>query len=534
MSQPDSVRSIADDAWEWLVQVQPYYAARTGVIPERIPTLDEEEVRANADTANEFLARLATVEISAADEDLAATLLHELEGETTKAEHLWVVHIAAPYTAVHTISLVADMLIAPLSAEQIEARERLTADLVELIRSIGARLRGQHARGIAAPRPARPGTLQTWQRLRHRLPQTVTPERSTARLDVILADSLPRAIDDVIAAYSEGDHLAGEQVGLAQLPGGEEAYRSQVRRQTTLDTTPEELHELGVGQLSALAERMAALRAELGGPADEEEGRRWIAEQPHLYAASPEEALARYRRVIDQAEPLLPELFHSLPETPYEVVRLAPAAEAGMTYGYYQPPSPNDRMGRYYFNGSGLAERSQLNAVALILHELLPGHHLQIARVAEDATLHPLQRQVHLTAFCEGWGEYASGLGWEMGLYEDGWDAYGRLSHERFMAQRLVVDTALNLGWWDLDKAREYMYANTIEGEALVATETLRYSTDMPAQALPYRRGFLAFQEARRAAGNVDVRDIHDAMLGGGTVPLARMRERVDQAATGR
>jgi uncharacterized protein (DUF885 family) len=531
---PDTVRQIADEAWAWLLQAQPYYAARTGIVPEQIPTLDEKEVRASADTANGFLARLAAVDISAADEDLAATLKHELEGETIKAEHLWVLHVAAPYTTVHTISLVADMLIAPLPSEQIEARERLTADLVKLIHSIAARLRGQHARGVAAPQAARPGTLVTWQRLRSRLPQSVTPERTTARLDAILADDLPRAIDDVIAAYSENDHLAGEQVGLAHLPGGEDAYRALVRRLTTLDTTPEELHELGVEQVGRLAEQMAALRAELGGPTNEEAGRRWIVEQPHLYTASPEEALARYRRVIEEAEPRLAKLFHSLPETPYEVVRLAPAAEAGMTYGYYQPPSPNDRVGRYYFNGSGLAERSQLNAVALILHELLPGHHLQIARVAEDATLHPLQRQVHLTAFCEGWGEYASGLGWELGLYEDGWDAYGRLSHERFVAQRLVVDTALNLGWWDLDKARAYMYANTIEGEALVATETLRYSTDMPAQALAYRRGFLAFQEARQAAGNLDVRDIHDAMLGGGTVPLVRMRERVRQTANGR
>jgi uncharacterized protein (DUF885 family) len=527
----DSVRQIADEAWDWLVQAQPYYAARAGIVPERIPTLDEEDVHAGAATAAGFLARLKAVEISADDEDLAATLAHELEGEAMKPEHRWVLPVAAPYTTMHSVSLVADMLIAPLPAEQIEARERLTADLVKLVHSIASRLRGQHTRGIAAPRAARPQTVETWQGLRARLPRTLTPERSTARLDALLAGDLPRAIDDVLMAYAEGDRLAGERVGLAQLPGGEAAYRSLVRRQTTLDTTPEELHELGIEQVAGLAERMAALRAELGGPAGEEAGRSWIVEQPHLYAASPEEALARYRQIVEQAEPRVAELFHSLPETPYEVVRLEPAGEAGMTFGYYRPPSPIDPVGRYYFNGSGLAERSQLNAVALILHELMPGHHLQIARVAEDATLHPLQRQVHLTAFCEGWGEYASSLGWEMGMYEEGWDAYGKLSQERFIAQRLVIDPALNLGWWDLEKARAYMHANTIEGDGLVAMETLRYSTDMPAQALPYRRGFLAFQGARDAAANVDVRDVHDAMLGGGTVPLARMEERVRRVA---
>jgi uncharacterized protein (DUF885 family) len=534
MTTPDTVSKIADDAWAWLVQTRPYYAARAGVVPDRISTLDEDEVRAGAETAAGLLARLRAVEIAAGDEDLATTLEHELEGEANEPDFLGVLPVAAPYTTMHRLTLVADMLIAPLPADQIEARERLTADLAELIHSIAARLRGQHARGVAAPRAARPGTVETWNRLRSSLPQSLTPAQSTARLDALLADDLPRAIGDVLDAYREGDRLARDRVGLADLPGGEEAYRWLVRRQTTLDTTPEELHELGVEEVGRLAERMAELRAELGGPVDEAAGRAWIIGQPHLYAASPEEALARYREVVERAEPEVAKLFHRLPRAPYEVVRLAPSGEAGMTYGYYQPPSPNDPVGRYYFNGSGLAERSQLNAVALILHELLPGHHLQIARVAEDTRLHPLQRQVHLIAFCEGWGEYASALGWEMGLYEDRWDAYGRLSHERFIAQRLVVDTALNLGWWDLEKARAYMFANTIEGSALVATETLRYATDMPAQALAYRRGFLAFEEARSAGAGIDVRDVHDAMLDGGTVPLARMQERVRRVALAR
>jgi uncharacterized protein (DUF885 family) len=527
----ESVTSIADEAWAWFVQTQPYYAARVGVVPQRIPTLGEEAVRASSAQAAGFLARLRAVEPSAEEADLAATLEHELENEAAKADHLWLVHVAAPYTTTHGITMAAEMLIAPLPDEQLEAREALTAGFVDAVRSVAERLRGQHARGIAAPRPARPGTAETWRRLRESLQRTLTPVRSTPRLDALVQEELPQAVDEVLAAYAEGDEIADEQVGLAQLPGGEEAYRWLVRRLTTLDTTPEELHELGLAEVGRLTQRMAEVRSRLGGPPGEEEARVWITQQPHLYATSADRTVERYRRVIAEAEPRVRELFHSLPATPYEVTRLDPAAEAGMTFGYYKPPSPSQPIGRYYFNGSGLDERSQLNAVALILHELLPGHHLQIARVYEDETLHPFQRQVHLTAFCEGWGEYASGLGWEMDMYEDDWDAYGRLSHERFVAQRLVVDTAMNLGWWDLDKARAYMYVNTLEGEALVASETLRYSTDMPAQALPYRLGFLAFQEARASAGGADVRDVHEAMLAGGTVPLERMQERVRRVA---
>ncbi|RJO70079.1 hypothetical protein D5S18_29955 [Nocardia panacis] len=52
-------------------------------------------------------------------------------------------------------------------------------------------------------------------------------------------------------------------------------------------------------------------------------------------------------------------------------------------------------------------------------------------------------------------------------------------------------------------------------------------ATDLPAQALAYRRRYLTFQQARQSAPGLDIRDIHRTMLEKGTVPLPRMRERV-------
>ena len=86
-----------------------------------------------------------------------------------------------------------------------------------------------------------------------------------------------------------------------------------------------------------------------------------------------------------------------------------------------------------------------------MFHEGMPGHHLQLGRQLENATLHPLRReQLELRTFAlagyfEGWAEYAAGLCKELGLYADPLDHYGRLSSERFHAARLVVDTGLPL-----------------------------------------------------------------------------------------
>jgi uncharacterized protein (DUF885 family) len=500
---------------------------RTGVTPLRIPSVSEDELREQAGHAAVLLGRLQEATPDPDEIDLAAATVEVLEGEAAAADHLELVHVAAPYTS-SGIGMAAALVVAPLpteTPEQAELRASLTADLAALVRSVAGRLRAQHAKGVATPAPALPGTVETWKRLRTNLPEQVRPAQSTAALDTLVADELIPALDDVLAALAEGELLADERIGLTHLPGGADAYRTWVRRETTLDLSPEEIHELGLEQCRLLAERLAEVRARLGGPPGDGEARAWVTGQPRIYAKTADEVAERYRAVMRRAAPLLPQLFHTLPKAPYDVKRLDPAGEAGMTFGYYQTPTTADPVGYYNFNGSGLEERSQLNAAALILHELAPGHHFHLARLAEDETLHPIRRYIHQTAFTEGWAEYASGLGWELGLYDDDWDAYGRLAHERFTAQRLVVDTAMNLGRWNLDQARDFMRANTLEGETMIGTETLRYSTDMPGQALAYRAGYLGFERAREAAGDADVRDVHEAMLGAGT--LRRVDERV-------
>lgn len=127
--------------------------------------------------------------------------------------------------------------------------------------------------------------------------------------------------------------------------------------------------------------------------------------------------------------------------------------------------------------------------------------------------------------FNEGWAEYAAGLAEEAGLYDDPYDMYGWLGHQRYVSQRLVVDTGLNLLGWSLEQARAYMSANVLEDASQVASETLRYSTDMPGQALCYRMGFLKFRELREQAKSrlgdaFDLADFHEAVLEPGGLPL--------------
>ena len=92
-----------------------------------------------------------------------------------------------------------------------------------------------------------------------------------------------------------------------------------------------------------------------------------------------------------------------------------PRSNRAMTYGYYQLPSRADPRGYYMFNAYKPEERSVLMAEATIYHELVPGHHFQIALQRENTALIPYRRTLGFTAFTEGWAEYASDLAGEMG-----------------------------------------------------------------------------------------------------------------------
>jgi len=102
-----------------------------------------------------------------------------------------------------------------------------------------------------------------------------------------------------------------------------------------------------------------------------------------------------------------------------------------------------------------------------------------------------------------------------------------------FLTSRLVVDTGMNYFGWPRAKAMAYMKENTLQSDAEIDTETLRYSSDLPAQALAYKMGMrklVALREkAKKSLGaKFDIRKYHDAVLGTGSVPLDVLERHID------
>lgn len=104
---------------------------------------------------------------------------------------------------------------------------------------------------------------------------------------------------------------------------------------------------------------------------------------------------------------------------------------------------------------------------------------------------------------------------------------------ESFLATRLVVDPGMNYFGMSLAEARSFVRENTPESGTQIATETLRYSTDMPGQALAYQMGKRKLLELRARAedalgGQFDLPAFHEVLLDQGSLPMLVLERRVD------
>jgi uncharacterized protein (DUF885 family) len=121
-----------------------------------------------------------------------------------------------------------------------------------------------------------------------------------------------------------------------------------------------------------------------------------------------------------------------------------------------------------------------------------------------------------------------------LGLFDDPYDYCGRLLMDMFISVRLVVDTGMNYLGWSREQAMDFMRANMIESEEQINTESIRYSCDIPAQALGYKIGCLKLIELRSkyqvALGkDFSVIKFHDTILRNGNLPLAVLEKSLDR-----
>lgn len=544
-SADERVKALADREWRERSEADP---ARAAAAQFDYPDISEAAFQRGVAKARAMLRALDAIPVAQLGEDARLTYDVLREGariEADRAPFYWIDFQIVPYRANGDFGYFRWLFSSrPVATDDDRRRYlHLIREYRDLFRQHLAKLQGQERRGIRLPKPGIANVLDLVKGIAAGLDSSVgiAPARAGAAAD--FPATVRREIDaelrpalTALIAYLEGSYRAAapEAMTVSQYPGGRDYYRYLVRSSLTLDIAPAELHALGLKRMAELEARVHAAAARIGLKGTLPEIYAALRKDPRFIARTPDEVATYYMAQLKLIEPKLPAYFARLPKAPYGVQRLPPERERGSTFGYYAAAAPPaEPRGLYIYNGWEVEKRSLLNARALIYHELMPGHHLQVALQAENTALHPLRQEYWLNGYGEGWAEYASSLGYEMGLYDDPHAELGRLALEMFLTSRLVVDTGLGFYGWPLERARDYMRRRVFLSDVEIDSETVRYAT-VPGQALAYRVAFERMWELRRRAEaalgeRFDVRAFHTAMLDGGHLPLASLEAKIDR-----
>ena len=365
-----------------------------------------------------------------------------------------------------------------------------------------------------------------------RLPPDISPAdrqrllaQATAAYDQQFIPSW-RRLETFLRATYRPKARAG--IALTSLSDGRRLYDVGVRFHTTTSMTADQIHELGIREVARIEREIEAIaRADgFGGPVAESE--KELARRPGARFTSQQAMIDYARDVLARLQPALPTLFRRIPKMQVQIRPIPADREASTASNFEAGPTDGTRPAWFNMNTYRPQEQVKYVAEALVLHETVPGHHLQTAIARELEGVPEFRRVFSTTAYGEGWALYAESLGPELGVYREPATKYGQLASELFRAVRLVVDTGMHVKGWSRDRAREYFTLH-VPGQSLAEID--RYIA-WPGQALAYKIGQLKIRELRSRAEQqlgpkFDVRDFHDVVLRNGRLPLDLLEEQV-------
>jgi len=351
-------------------------------------------------------------------------------------------------------------------------------------------------------------------------------------LEAISSEVLPAYLR--FARFLEVTYIpkGAEDPAAVSLPDGARYYQFLIKRETTTDLTPDQIHQIGLDEVKRDESEMLAIAQKLGFK-DPASFRASLKTNPKLKAASGDALLAAYSGYVKPMQAKLPELFGTLPKAPLEVVLTPDYMAASAPPAYYVAGTPDGSVpGKLWVDTFNATDRNLYAVEAIAYHEGVPGHHLQISIAHELTGLPEFRKFDAYTAYTEGWALYAEHLGKDAGFYQDPYSDYGRLEADIWRAIRLVVDTGVHSEHWTRQQMVDYFHDHSNIDETTVQTEVDRYIA-WPGQALAYKIGQMKILELRSRAektlgAKYDIKAFNDEVVDAGALPLDVLETRVN------
>ena len=313
---------------------------------------------------------------------------------------------------------------------------------------------------------------------------------------------------------------ARDTLGANRLPNGDDFYQTQIRQYTSVNLTPDQIHQIGRAEVARIRAEMEAVMRSTGYTGDFAQFITFLKTDPQFQYEKPEHLLWHGAWVIKKVDGKMGQYFNLKPRDTFSLVPVPDAIAPFYTAG-------RGGNGTCLLNTYDLPSRPRYNIPALTVHECNPGHAWHGVLRREHAKLPEWRSQAGISAFGEGWALYTEKLAVEMGIYEDAYEDFGRLNYEMWRAARLVIDTGLHSKGWTRDQAIAFLSENTALSDHEVGTEIDRYIT-WPGQALAYKLGEIEIVRLRRQAeaelgADFDIKAFHDHLLALGVATIPAM-----------
>ncbi len=375
-----------------------------------------------------------------------------------------------------------------------------------------------------------------WADFNSKLDQLALPEEQAdtlrGNLRIELSTRYRKAMLDLRRQVDRHASVA-EEMGAWNLPDGTTWYRELLNIAAADGLTPDSLHYMAKQDIKRLREEIDAVIAQLGYHMDPRQFFPYTAKTGKFYYSDDDygqqRAISDANAVIDAMFPSLRSLFNELPT---RMVQVAARSDKNAPGSFYLPASPDwPGDARFVINTGNTEEIPVWQLAAATLGQTWPGRHLQHATAAERPSIAGFRQHIDIPAYEEGWRLYAEYLALEAGVYRDPWDNYGRLVSELSATVAIVIDTGIHHKRWTIDRAAEFARDNLPIGHRR-ANRWVRRMFVKPAQATAAKRGLMQLLDLRATAQqslgeHFDIRAFHEAVLGGGPLPMTMLQQRV-------
>lgn len=375
------------------------------------------------------------------------------------------------------------------------------------------------------------------------------PALLTGLLPALAAEAAPELVDDLTeagqAAAGALEAYAGfvEQDVLPRAAGafavGEDLFNERLRDEHLVDYDADELLETGWEQFRDTRAQMEALAQEI----DPEKSVKELLEASKERHPAAGDLLMAFEGAMDAARRYIVE--HDIVTFPEEeelrLIETPAFLRPIIPYAAYMSPGILEEKQEGVFLVTPVdpdateEEREQrlrghpwAALPVTALHEAYPGHHLQLVWSNRQDEVARRMGLVVSTMFIEGWAFYCEELMEQLGYIDRPIQRLSRLSDQLWRSARIILDVSLHCRGMPVEKAIDFLVEECRLEPADARAEVRRY-TLTPTRPQCYLMGKLSIlelvEDVRRARPEASLREIHDAILGCGSLPPRLMRE---------